>query len=637
MENITKRFPGVVANRGVHLRVLAGTFHAVIGENGAGKSTLLNILYGRYRPDAGRIFVRGEEVTEALHSPADAIRRGIGLVSQHYALIPALSVLENVILGTEPTLPGGALRLGQAVERIRTLAEPLGLARLDVDARTETLSVAAQQKIEILKALYRGADILLLDEPTATLAPQEADALFALLHTLVARGATVVFVTHKLREVMAHSDYVSVLRAGRNVGDFVTKQTQERELLIQMIGARRSRALNPRAALTGELEPDVHYPPTGPTDSPTPTPALPVPPPTGSPLLQIENVTVRNARRAEAVRGVSLEIGMGEIVGIAGVDGSGQRELAEAIVGLRRIESGRLFLAGIDLTHRSVRERQEYGVAYIPEDRQRDGLALDFTVAENYLLGHAWEPSWGGGWRLNRQRILTRAAHMIQRYDVRVGFQGAETPARALSGGNQQKVIIARAMESGLRLLVACQPTRGLDVAASRFVYTTLLQARARGLGVLLFSLDLDEIFQISDRIAVLFNGQIVGILPRAQATPERIGALMTGAEMQAPLPGPPPKNRGREQTPPQPSPSQGEGAARRSSSPSQGEGAARRSSSPSQGEGASMRPSSSSQGEGVQSGSPPPYEGESQQLAPPPYEGGGRGEVLEPKGEAEP
>jgi ABC-type uncharacterized transport system ATPase subunit len=525
MENITKRFPGVIANRGVHLLVQAGTFHAVIGENGAGKSTLLNILYGRYRLDAGRIFVRGEEVTETLRSPSDAIRRGIGLVSQHYALIPALSVLENVILGAEPTVPGGLLNRKQAAARILALADRLGLTDLDLHARAETLSVAAQQKIEILKALYRGADILLLDEPTATLAPQEAEALFALLHTLVSGGSTVVFVTHKLREVMQHSDAVSVLRAGRNVGDFVTRETSEQDLLLRMIGSRSDTSFRLRASLTGELDP-----PLGPTHGALHPPGSVPRPPSGSPLLQVENATVRNARGVEAVRQAGLELGMGEIIGVAGVDGSGQRELAEAIIGLRRLESGRLFLAGIDLTHRSVRERQEFGVAYIPEDRQRDGLVLDFNVAENYLLGHAWEPNWGGGWRLSPQRMLARAANMIQRYDVRVGFLGAEAAARTLSGGNQQKIIIARAMEGGLRLLVACQPTRGLDVAASQFVYTTLRQARDRGLGVLLFSLDLDELFQLADKIAVMFNGQIVGVVPRAAATAEAIGALMTGA-----------------------------------------------------------------------------------------------------------
>jgi general nucleoside transport system ATP-binding protein len=526
MENITKRFPGVVANRGVHLYVRAGSFHAVIGENGAGKSTLLNILYGRYRPDKGRIFIRDEEVTDALHRPADAIRRGVGLVSQHYALIPALSLIENIILGAEPTLPGGVLQRSQAETRILELAQKLGLGTLDLDMRAEKLSVAAQQKVEILKALYRGAQILLLDEPTATLAPQEADSLFALLRTLTQQGATIVFVTHKLREVMTHSDAVSVLRAGRNVGDFVTRETDEATLLQRMIGARSNSPSTFRTPLTGDIEPE----PTLGVVERTRERGFVLRPPSGSPLFQIENVTVKNARGAEAVQNVSLEVGLGEIVGIAGVDGSGQRELSEAIVGLRRLETGRLFLAGIELTRLSVRQRQKKGLAYIPEDRHRSGMVLDFDIAENYLLGHEHSPGWGGGVLLNLITMFNRADAMIRGYDVRVGFRGVPTLARTLSGGNQQKIVIARAMEGKPRFLIACQPTRGLDVEASRFVYRTLLSAREQGLGVLLFSLDLDEIFHLSDRIAVMFNGKIAGILPRAEATPENIGALMTGS-----------------------------------------------------------------------------------------------------------
>lgn len=522
MENITKRFPGVTANREVHLRVRSGSFHAIIGENGAGKSTLLNILYGRYRPDIGRIFVRGEEVTDTLRSPADAIRRGIGLVSQHYALIPALTVLENVILGAEPTL-FGALNRRQAAERITQLAEQLGLTGLELDARAERLSVAAQQKVEILKALYRGARLLLLDEPTATLAPQEAESLFTLLHTLVADGATVVFVTHKLREVMAHSDFVTVLRGGQNAGDFVTARTNEQELLFRMIGSRGSAPANPRIPLTGIGE--AVY-------------AASVP---GNPLLQLENVTIRNARRVRAVESVSLTLAAGEIVGVAGVDGSGQRELSQALVGLRPLESGRLFLGGVELTKKDVHARRDLGLAYIPEDRHHAGMILDFDLGENYLLGHEQERDWGGGVTLNRDILYARAASMIQQYDVRVGLEGAAAVARTLSGGNQQKVVIARAMDSGPRLLVACQPTRGLDVEASRFVYKTLSQARERGLGVLLFSLDLDEIFEVSDRIAVMYNGRIVGVLPRFQATPELVGALMTTGA----LPNPPHREGG--------------------------------------------------------------------------------------------
>ena len=513
MERITKRFPGIVANDKVSLTVRAGGFHAVIGENGAGKSTLLNILYGLYRADEGGITLRGEVVTQALHSPADAIRRGVGLVSQHYALIPALSVIENVMLGAEPTGVGGVLNRRAAAGKIAGLAERLGLQGLDLDQRAERLSVAAQQKVEILKALFRGANLLLLDEPTATLAPQEADALFALLHSLVEEGATVVFVTHKLREVMAHSDAVTVLRAGRNAGDFWTADTEEQELLRCMIGER---AAHPRDLTVS----------TSPGSASAQT------------LLRIDDLTVRNARHAVAVQSARLELRAGEILGIAGVDGSGQRELSEAIVGLRRAESGELRLLGQRgdtlLNALSVRQRQQLGVAYIPEDRHKAGMVLDFSIAENYLLGHENAPAWGGGAVLHASRLFARATQMIQDYDVRLGSRDANSVARNLSGGNQQKVVIARAMDGEPCLLVACQPTRGLDRGATVFVYETLRQARARGLGILLFSLDLDEILELSDRIAVMFNGRVVGLLDRAEATPERIGALMTGADRQS-------------------------------------------------------------------------------------------------------
>ena len=521
MENITKRFPGIVANSEVHLRVKSGAFHAVIGENGAGKSTLLNILYGRYRADEGRVFIGDEEVTGKLRGPSDAMRRGVGLVSQHYALIPALTVLENVIMGAEPTTAGFALNRKKAATRIEELAARLDLPDLDLNSRAERLSIAAQQKAEILKALYRDARIILLDEPTATLAPQEAESLFALLKTLTASGATIVFVTHKLREVLRHSDAVSVLRRGQNAGDFVTEQTEEQELLQAMIGTR-SGPLPPRVSLTGETE-SQNSDAAPPNYLPTQTQA-------GSPLLQIENVTVRNARRVEAVQNVSLDMKFGEIVGVAGVDGSGQRELSEALVGLRRVESGKMFLAGTEITRLSVQARRELGISYIPEDRHRVGMISDFSVAENYLLGHQRDATWGGGTVIAMPNVVAQTERMMRGGDVRAAEGGANLLAGSLSGGNQQKVVIARALQSQPRLLAACQPTRGLDVEASRFVYKTLRDARASGLGVLLFSLDLDEILELSDRVAVMFNGKIAGILPRALATAETVGALMTGA-----------------------------------------------------------------------------------------------------------
>ena len=561
MESITKRFPGVLANRDVSLIVARGTFHAVIGENGAGKSTLLNVLYGRYRPDSGRIVVLGEDVSNALNSPADAIQRGLGLVSQHYALIPALTVLENIILGAEPVRAAGIIDRRAASDRILELTGRLGLEDLDLNARADRVSIATGQKIEIVKALYRGASILLLDEPTSTLAPQEADSLFALLQTLLANGTTILFVTHKLREVMAYSRNVTVLRAGCNAGDFVTSQTSPAELLSHMIGTRgitadaavtslgkfqkessasgrpsnasaqtvgnptRPPNRNPIAA-SGASEASIHS--NG--DAPASVSASPAPA-----LLGVDNLTVKNRKGSVAVRNAFLEIMPGEIVGVAGVDGSGQRELAEAIVGLRAAETGAIEWrlpsgSPVPLNRASVRERQRMGIAYIPEDRHRTALALDFSVAENYLLGHETQPDWGGGLLLNSRRMLDRANTMIRRYDVRMGERDGRAAARALSGGNQQKVVIARALDGAPRLLVACQPTRGLDIEAARFVYQTLKRAKERGLGIVLFSLDLDEIMEMSDRIVVMFNGQIAGVVPRSEATPEGIGALMTGA-----------------------------------------------------------------------------------------------------------
>lgn len=516
MENISRSFPGVLANDSVNLRVRRATFHALIGENGAGKSTLLNILYGRFRPDQGRIFLYEKEVTSILRSPADAIRLGIGLVSQHNALIPALTVLENIVLGGEPTYLGQLLAPSKAQKRIAELANQLGIKGLDVHLRTELLSLALLQKVEILKALYRDAQILLMDEPTATLAPPEVESLFELLHQLVYQGTTVIFVTHKLREVMAHSQFVTVLRRGRNAGDFETQHTTPQELLACMLGTETEH--NAAQTIVG-------------ADVSSQTRQTGIAPRTTSPLLSVQNLAARNDKGALALKNISLNVFPGEIMGIAGVDGSGQKELAETIVGLRRAEAGCLLLNEADITRWSVAKRREHGIAYIPEDRHRDGLVLDFNLAENLLLGHECDPQWGGGFILTIERSTQRAYEIIQKYDVRVGASGPSTIVRTLSGGNQQKIVIARALESSPRLLVAHQPTRGLDIGATGFVHQTLLQAAAAGTSIILLSLDLDEILALSHRVAVLFNGRLTGVLSRQEATVERVGSLMTGAE----------------------------------------------------------------------------------------------------------
>jgi general nucleoside transport system ATP-binding protein len=513
MANITKQFPGgVLANDDVSLSVAEGTLHAVIGENGAGKSTLMSILFGRIQLDSGRILLRGEDVK--IESPAKAISLGLGMVTQHTTLIPALSVLENIILGNEP---GSVIDRRTAISKVTGIAEQLGID-VDWQASAGSLSVAAQQKVEIIKALTRGARILILDEPTATLAPQEAKALFDLLHSLADSGTTILFITHKLSEVLAHSLRVTVLRGGRTVGERDTTETYSEELLAMMIGQR---AACPSVPLGGEA----------PSLSGLPTPPYQLRP-SNSPLvptLQVKNITVLNDRRAQALRAVSLEVFPGEIVGVAGVDGSGQRELAEAIVGLRAVRSGAILLDGADISGASVAGRMRKGISYIPEDRRREGLILDFTIAENLLLGRQRDKGFGGGVILSKE--LGAQGGDLAVHDHRIRAAGGNVPARTLSGGNQQKVVIARALQGKPRLLVAMQPTRGLDVEAARFVYETLRSAQEEGLAILLFSLDLDEIMEISDRIAVMYNGGIAGALDRKDATVDDIGRLMVGGE----------------------------------------------------------------------------------------------------------
>jgi general nucleoside transport system ATP-binding protein len=521
MANISKRFPGgVVANDDVSLSVAEGTLHAVIGENGAGKSTLMNILYGRIQPDAGRIRMRGEDVK--VDSPAKAIALGLGMVTQHTTLIPALSVLENVILGNEPGA-AGIIDRKSAVASATKLADDLGV-HVDWRAPAGLLSVPAQQKVEIIKALSRGTRILILDEPTATLAPQEAAALFGILHGLADSGTTVIFITHKLSEVMAHSSRVTVLRGGRSVGERATADTYPEELLAMMIGQR---AAGPGVPLQGDILADE----TQPSSTEVPLPPYAVKPSDLPPVptLEVRGITVLNDRRAPAVRSISLDVFPGEILGVAGVDGSGQRQLAEAIVGLRSLQSGSVILDGHEVSRLSVAARQRSGIAYIPEDRHREGLVLDFTIAENVLLGRERDHRFGGGSVLEIPRIAQVGDLAV--HDHRIRAAGGNVLARTLSGGNQQKVVIARALLGQPRLLVAMQPTRGLDVEAARFVYEAIRTAQQNGLAILLFSLDLDEIMELSGRIAVMYNGELAGVVDRDSATVDNVGRLMVGAD----------------------------------------------------------------------------------------------------------
>ncbi len=493
VRGITKRFPGVVANDRVDFDVRAGEVHALLGENGAGKSTLMNILYGLYRADEGEIRLRGKPVV--FGSAKDAIELGIGMVHQHFMLIPVMTVAENIVLGVEPRRDGFLLDERTAEERVRDLSQRFGLA-VEPGALVSTITVGQQQRVEILKALYRGADVLILDEPTAVLTPQEAAELFEIVRALKENGKSIVFITHKLNEVLEIADRISVLRRGRMVATFPRAGATEESLARAMVG---------REVLLRVEK----------------TPANP-----GEPMLQLEDLHVVDDRGIEKVRGVSFEVRGGEILALAGVDGNGQTELIDAIAGLRHVASGRVRVAGRDVTNGGARVSLDAGLGHIPQDRQLRGLVLEFTIAENVELHDFDEPPasrWG--WLFPR-RFVERARRLIREFDVRGG--GPLTRAGALSGGNQQKVILAREIDRDPQVLIAAQPTRGLDVGAIEFVHRRLVEERDEGRAILLVSLELDEVLGLADRILVMFEGQIVGEFPPT-ATEEELGIAMTG------------------------------------------------------------------------------------------------------------
>jgi general nucleoside transport system ATP-binding protein len=492
LRGITKRFPGVVANDSVDFDLRRGEVHALLGENGAGKSTLVNILYGLYHPDEGEIWLDGRAVR--INSPSDAIRLGIGMVHQHFMLIPVMSVAENIVLATEPRR-GPLLDLKAAEERVSQLSREYGLA-VRPDATVERIGVGQQQRVEILKALYRGAEILILDEPTAVLTPQEAAELFVIIRSLTEQGKSIIFISHKLNEVLEIADRITVLRQGRRVDTVPREGATQAGLARLMVG--RDVVLRVEKA-----------------------PAEP-----REPLLEVEDLVVRDDRGLEAVRGVSLDVRAEEIVGIAGVDGNGQSELIDALAGLRRPASGRIAVGGKDVTNAPARERLDGGLGHIPEDRQLRGLVLDFTLAENMAL-HDFRkaPASRWGW-LYPRRIIERARESLRAFDVRGG--GPETIAAALSGGNQQKVVVAREISRDPRVLVAAQPTRGVDVGAIEFIHKRLVQERDEGKAILLISLELDEILSLSDRILVIYEGRIVGEYAPS-VSEEELGIAMTG------------------------------------------------------------------------------------------------------------
>jgi simple sugar transport system ATP-binding protein len=497
LRGITKEFPGVLANDHVDFDLRRGEVHALLGENGAGKSTLMSILYGLYTPDSGEILMNGKPV--AIGSPKNAIELGIGMVHQHFMLIPVMTVTENIVLANEPVHAGILLDESAAEKRVAEVARTFNFA-VDPHARIQDITVGQQQRVEIMKALYRNADILILDEPTAVLTPQEAAELFEILKTLTREGISIIFITHKLNEVLEIADRITVLRRGKNVETISREGATEAGLARAMVGREVLLRVDKK-------------------------PAQP-----GAPLLKVADLSVLDDRGLEAVRDVTFDVRAGEIVGIAGVDGNGQSELIDALTGLRKVARGQINVGGEDLTHASARQALDAGMGHIPEDRQRRGLILDFNLAENLALhDYGKEPFSRFGW-LNPKRWLKWAGGLLKEFDVRGG--GPATRGGSLSGGNQQKVVIAREVSRDPSVLVAAQPTRGLDVGAIEFVHRRLVEQRDAGKAVLLVSLELEEIVSLSDRILVLYEGRIVAEFP-PEVSEEDLGLAMLGAGRQ--------------------------------------------------------------------------------------------------------
>ena len=496
LRGISKAFPGVVANDHIDLQLNQGEILALLGENGAGKTTLMNILYGLYTPDEGRIIIREQETT--IRSPNDAILQGIGMVHQHFMLVPPLTVTENVMLGVESVVHRLFLDRRSASARIREISTTYGL-EVDPNAVINTLPVGVQQRVEIIKVLYRNADILVLDEPTAVLTPQEVWDLFKIIRTLVERGKSVIFITHKLNEVMALADRITVLRRGKVVGTTAPAQTDEGTLASMMVG---------RA-----VELTVHKEPAVPRDV----------------VLDVDRLEVLDNRQNQAVNGVSFQVRAGEILGVAGVHDNGQTELVEALTGLRKVLAGTVSIAGQDTTHTLPRTIIERGVAHVPEDRQRDGLVLSFRVADNLVLSTYYLQPYARGIALQEKAILATASVLVREFDVRT--PSVDTPVSNLSGGNQQKVIVAREFSRPIVLLIAAQPTRGLDVGSVEYIHRRIIEKRDQGTGVLLVSSELDEIMELSDRIVVMYRGRIMATVQADQVTREQLGLLMAGVE----------------------------------------------------------------------------------------------------------
>ncbi|WP_258833367.1 ABC transporter ATP-binding protein [Peribacillus frigoritolerans] len=495
MLNIRKEFPGIVANDNVTLQVKKGEIHALLGENGAGKSTLMNVLFGLYQPEQGEIRVNGKPVK--ITSPNIANDLGIGMVHQHFMLVDPFTVTENIILGKEPS-KAGKIDLKEASEEVRKLSEQYQL-RVDPYAKIADISIGMQQRVEILKTLYRGAEILIFDEPTAVLTPQEIKELIYIMKALIKEGKSIILITHKLKEIMEVCDRVTVIRKGQGIGTVNVNETNPNELASLMVG----REVLFKTEKTAATPSDV--------------------------VLEVQELEVKDSRGISAVRNLDLTVRAGEIVGIAGVDGNGQSELIEALAGLRKTTAGSIMLNGKEIRNLKPRKITEAGVGHIPEDRHKHGLVLDYSIGENVVLQTYYQSPFSKAGILNSKKIFEKARSLIKSYDVRTPSE--YTPARALSGGNQQKAIIGREVDRNPDLLIAAQPTRGLDVGAIEFIHKRLIEQRDAGKAVLLISFELEEIMNVSDRIAVIYEGEIVAIVDPKETTEQELGLLMAGSK----------------------------------------------------------------------------------------------------------
>jgi len=496
MRNIVKKFGDFTANDGINLTVHKGEIHAILGENGAGKSTLMNQLYGLYKPTSGEIFVNGKRLD--MNTPRDAIDAGIGMVHQHFMLVQPFTVTENIVLGTEPR-KGIRLDMAEARKNVVEISEKYGLS-IDPDAKIEDISVGMQQRVEILKALYRGADVLILDEPTASLTPQEIVELIDIMHNLTADGKSIILITHKLKEIKESADFCTIIRLGKYIGTVDVETVNEDQLASMMVGRQ----------VTFQVDKPEQEP--------------------GEVVLDVQDLHGVDYRNVEILRGLNLQVRKGEIVGIAGIDGNGQTELVEIITGLRKGTKGSITVGGVDIFNKSPRTGFEAGVSSIPADRQKHGLVLDFSVEENLILQNYKDAPFSKGGLLQRDAIRSFATDAIKKYDIRPG-DCEERPAGTLSGGNQQKVIIAREVENDKELLIAVNPTRGLDVGAIEYVHKYIVEQRNKGKAVLLVSFELDEIMSLSDRIDVIYAGQIVSEVAGRDADENELGLMMAGGK----------------------------------------------------------------------------------------------------------